>query len=232
MTSPQGCPPDGATGDPERAAGTEALAGAPQSDAEARRFLEAARALPAEEQEHLLVALVVSLEVEGGTPDRDLEELWSSIVRIRLRRLSRREAANRETEGQAGEDAGQPSASDFTGADVRFEVGAASDPHEIVGTVDGLPFVLLVEGEGWRFAVSPDGSVDPRTVTSNRRGFLIAGRFADRRLEGVARRPSPERVTRLVGVCTEVVHARDRQRRSQAEPGGGNGRDEGNQRGP
>ncbi len=40
-------------------------------------------------------------------------------------------------------------------------------------------------------------------------------------------RESPE-----VGVCTEVVHARDRQRRSQAEPGGGNGRDEGNQRGP
>ena len=200
------------------ASGAEQEAAARESHPEVRRLVDAARALPEGEQELLLVEIIDGLHVGDSIPDLELERLWSALVGLKLRRAARRARAN-PVPGNP-DDAGLPEATarSFRGEDLRFEFGSTRYPLAVDGTVDGLPFLLTEEGESWRFAVSPDASVDPRTVTSNRAGFLVTGRVGHRRARGGDEELSREQVAGLIDVCIEVLRARSRQRAPRPDP--------------
>jgi uncharacterized protein (DUF433 family) len=111
----------------------------------------------------------------------------------------------------------------FDGRHLHVEVGSTEYPMAVEGTVEGLPFVLIEEGEAFRFAVSPEPQGDPRTVTSNRNGFLVTGWVGLTRVRGEDSSMNENQVRGLIEAYLVVLLARKRRRRNAAETAGSSG---------
>lgn len=180
---------------------------------EVQRIVEAARALPEEERERLLVAIITSLEEGDETTDLEPERLWSQLVDLKRRRAEwRARAMTEELVAQKSDKPGLEVRA-ITGEGLCFKIESTRYPLSIEGTVDGLPFVLIEEGETWRFAVSPDPSIEPRTVTSNRNGFIVTGLLGLDRVHGEAEEMSERQVSELIGICIDTIRAKVRRGR-------------------
>ena len=102
----------------------------------------------------------------------------------------------------------------FDGKQIHVEVGSTVYPMTVEGTVEGLPFALIEEGEDFRFAVSAEPAGDPRTVTSNRNGFLVTGWVGLTRVRGDDSSMTEDQVRGLIEGCVTVLLARKRRGRN------------------
>lgn len=111
----------------------------------------------------------------------------------------------------------------FDGRKIHVNVESTAYPMTVEGTVEGLPFVLIEEGEAFRFAVSLEPAVDPRTVTPNRNGFLVTGWVGLTRVRGEDSNMPEDQVRALIKGCLVVLLARKRRRRNPGETGSSSG---------
>jgi uncharacterized protein (DUF433 family) len=111
----------------------------------------------------------------------------------------------------------------FDGRQLHVKVESTAYPMTVEGTVEGLPFVLIEEGEAFRFAVSPEPEVDPRTVTSNRNGFLVTGWVGLTRVRGEDSSMPEDHVRELIEGCVVVLLARKRRGRNAGATGNSSG---------
>jgi uncharacterized protein (DUF433 family) len=107
----------------------------------------------------------------------------------------------------------------FDGRQIHVEIGSTEYPMSVEGTIEGLPFALIEDGEEFRFAVSADPVGDPRTVTSDRNGFLVTGCVGLTRVREEAARMSKDQVRSLIESCVVVLLARKRRGRNADETG-------------
>ena len=175
---------------------------------EVQKIVEAALALPEEERERLLVAIIVSLEEGDEVTDAELERLWSELVDLKRRRAVWRARTMTEKEAAQKSDEPGPEARAITGKTLCVKIKSTRYPLSIEGSVDGLPFVLIEEGETWRFAASPEPAIDPRSVTSNRNGFIVTGLLGLDRVHGEAKEMSESQVIELIGICIDTLRAK------------------------
>jgi uncharacterized protein (DUF433 family) len=123
----------------------------------------------------------------------------------------------RESGGARGTSA--PRRPTFDGRQIHVEVESTEYPMTVKGTIEGLPFALIEEGEDFRFVVSAEPAGDPRSVTSNRDGFLVTGCVGLTRVRGEAAPMSKEQVRSLIESCVVVLLARKRRGRNAGETG-------------
>lgn len=101
----------------------------------------------------------------------------------------------------------------FDGRQLHVKVESTEYPMTVEGTVEGLPFVLIEEGEAFRLAVSPEPEGDPRTVTFNRNGFLVIGWVGLTRVRGEDSSIREDHVRALIEGCVVVLLARKKRGR-------------------
>ena len=92
-------------------------------------------------------------------------------------------------------------------------------PFLVEGRVEGLPFCLVEEGETWRFVVSRDPTVDPRSIASSRDGFVVGGRVALLRVQGEGPEMTDDHLHDLIDISRGILERRYREGRANDTPG-------------
>ena len=128
------------------------------------------------------------------------------------RRGSHGEAASRAESRSEGE---PPGAADG----LTYAIRSRRYPFLVDGRVDGLPFCLVEEGETWRFAVSRDSTVDPRSITSSRDGFVVSGRVGLLRVQGEGPEMTDDHLHDLFDISRGILERRYREGRANDTPG-------------
>lgn len=128
------------------------------------------------------------------------------------RRGSHGEAASRAESRSEGE---PPGADDG----LTYVVRSRRYPFLVEGRVEGLPFCLVEEGETWRFVVSRDLTVDPRSIASSRDGFVVSGRVALLRVQGEGPEMTDDHLHDLIDISRGILERRYREGRANDAPG-------------
>lgn len=105
------------------------------------------------------------------------------------------------------------------GDDLTYAIRSRRFPFLVEGRVEGLPFCLVEEGETWRFVVSRDSNVDPRTIASSRDGFIVSGRVALTRVQGEGPEMTDDHLHDLIDISRGILERRYREGRASDTPG-------------
>ena len=100
-----------------------------------------------------------------------------------------------------------------------YVVRSRTYPFLVKGKIGGLPFCLVEEGERWRFVVSRDAGVDPRTVTSSKDGFIVGGWVAQERVRGRGPSMTDDDLFFLIDASRAILERRRREGRAADSPG-------------
>ena len=105
------------------------------------------------------------------------------------------------------------------GDDLTYTIRSRRYPFLVEGRVEGLRFCLVEEGDTWRFVVSRESTVDPRTITSSRNGFVVSGRVALPRIQGEGPEMTDDQLHDLIDISRGILERRYREGRANDTPG-------------
>lgn len=193
---------------------------------QARRVADAIRALPEPEQEYVLARIITSLEEEGGETPAEVDRLWRELAQLEFSRVARRfeeegllMTAKKSRTTRAGVRQAEAGAEREADGTLTYVVRTRHYPFLVEGTVDGLPFCLVEEGDRWRFAVSRDPAVDPRTIRSSREGWVAGGGIATYRVQGKGPPMTDDQLLGLIEISRHILVRRVESGRAQDAPG-------------